>query len=145
MVNNEKDRSGRGNPEEKLILIVDDDESVWDLHNYIVSKEGFRVEKAADGKEAVEKARLLCPALIILDLMLPKAGGFEVLRELQEGDTSGIPIVLVSGRHMDRSTFEMLKRESNVKEFLEKPVKAPVLTALLHTMLNTCPSMRVLR
>ena len=97
MVNNEKDRSGRGNPEEKLILIVDDDESVWDLHNYIVSKEGFRVEKAADGKEAVEKARLLCPALIILDLMLPKRNGFAILEEIKKNpDIASIPVLILS-------------------------------------------------
>ena len=42
--------------------------------------------------------------------MLPKYGGYEVLRELQDGDTADIPIVIVTGRCSDRSTLEMIKR-----------------------------------
>lgn len=139
MLNNEKDLPGFGNPDEKLILIVEDDDSVWDLLYYIVRKEGFKTEKASDGKEALDKARTLHPQLILLDLMLPKFGGWEILRELQEGDTSNIPIVIVSSRSLDRSTLEMLKQEPNVKDFLEKPVKSQVLTALLHALLKTRP------
>src|SRR3989338_7328338 len=142
MVNNEKNRPGFGNPEEKLILIVEDDDSVWDLLYYIVRREGFKTEKASDGKEALDKARTLHPQLILLDLMLPKCGGFEIARELQEGDTLNIPIVIVSSRSMDRSTLEMLKQEPNVKDFLEKPVKSQVLAALLHTLLKTRPPIK---
>lgn len=139
MESNEKDRPGFGNSEEKLILIVEDDDSVWDLLYYIVRREGFKTEKASDGKEALDKARTLHPQLILLDLMLPKFGGFEIARELQEGDTANIPIVIVSSRNLDRSTLEMLKQEPNVKDFLEKPVKTQVLTALLHSLLKTRP------
>lgn len=142
MADNEKDRPGSGNPEEKLILIVEDDDSVWDLLYYIVRKEGFKTEKASDGKEALDKARLLHPQLILLDLMLPKFGGWEILRELQEGDTSDIPIVIVSSRNLDRSTSEMLKQEPNVKDFIEKPVKSQVLAALLHMLLKTRPPVK---
>ena len=139
MANNEKDLAGRGDPGEKLILIVDDDESILDLFHYTVRKEGFKVEQASDGEEALNKARLLRPGLILLDLMLPKFGGFEILRELQEGDTADIPIVIVSNRHLDHSTLEMLKREPNVKDFVDKLVKPEALAALLHTLLKTRP------
>lgn len=139
MTEHKKHCHDSGDPEEKLIIIVDDDESVWDMLNYVVQKEGFIVEKASDGQEAIDKTRLLRPALILLDLMLPKCGGFEVLRELQDGDTADIPVVLVSGRCMDRSTLEMIKREPNVKDFIEKPVKPQILAALLHTLLKTKP------
>ena len=142
MATDEKDLHGFGNPEEKLILIVDDDESIWDLLYYIVRREGFRTEKASDGKEALEKVRLLHPELILLDLMLPKCGGFEIVRELQDGDTVNIPIILLSSRPMDRTTLEVLKQEPNVKEFMEKPVKSQVLAALLHTLLKTRPSIK---
>ncbi|MCX5786606.1 MAG: response regulator [Elusimicrobia bacterium] len=129
-------------PGEQLILIVDDDESVRDLLDFVVRKEGFRVEKAVDGEEALAKAKALHPQLILLDLMLPKFGGFEILRELQGDDTSDIPIVIVTGRYTDRSTSEMIKQEPNVKDFLEKPVKPPVLSSLLHTLLKTRPSVK---
>lgn len=142
MANNGKDRPGSGNPGEKLILIVEDDDSVWDLLYYIVRREGFKTEKASDGKEALDKTRLLHPELILLDLMLPRCGGFEIARELQTGDTADIPIVMVSSRSMDRSTLEMFKQEPNIKDFLEKPVKSQVLAALLHTLLKTRPPVK---
>lgn len=139
MENTQKHYAGRANPGEKTILIVDDDESVWDLLFFIVSREGFKVENAEDGTEALNKARLLRPDLIILDLMLPKAGGFETLRALQEADTAAIPIIVVTSRSLDSSTSEMMRREPNVREFLEKPVKPQALGALLHGILNTRP------
>jgi len=124
---------------EKLILIVDDDESVRDLLEFIVKKEGFRVETASDGQEAIEKAKKLFPDLILLDLMLPRYGGFEILRELQGDETSKIPIIIITGRYTDRSTSEMIKQEINVVEFIEKPVKTNVLAATLHKILKTTP------
>lgn len=142
MANKKKDLPDCGNPEEKLILIVDDDETILDWLYYIVSKEGFKVEQAADGEEALDKARLLCPGLILLDLMLPKCGGIEVLRALQEGKTSAIPIVIVSNSRLDKATSETLRQEPNVKDFVDKLVKPEALAALLHTLLKTCPPVK---
>lgn len=122
---------------DKLILIVDDDRGVRELLQIIVEKEGFKVVMAEDGAEALEKARTLAPHLILLDLMLPKSGGFEVVHELQGDETGNIPIVIMTGRFMDQSTAELIKRESNVKEYLEKPLKTAALAALLHRLLNT--------
>jgi len=107
-----------------------------------VGKEGFKVEQAADGEDALDKARRLRPGLILLDLMLPKFGGIEVLRELQEEKTSDIPIVIVSNSHLDNATWEMLKQEPNVKDFINKLVKPEALAALLHTLLKTCPPVK---
>lgn len=131
------DTIGPGAPAAKLVLIVDDDDSVMELFDFTVRKEGFGTEKATTGDEAIKKARLLLPALILLDLMLPTRGGFEVLRELQDGDTAAIPIVPVTGRHMDQSTLEMIKQEPNVKGFLAKPVQPQALASLLHALLKT--------
>ena len=136
------ENTGFENPGEKLILVVDDDESVRDLLDFIVRKEGFKVEKASDGEEALGKAKSLHPDLVLLDLMLPKFGGFEILRELQGDDTSDIPIVIITGRYTDRSTSEMIKQEPNVKDFIEKPLKPQVLSALLHTLLKTRPPVK---
>ena len=134
------ENSAFGRPADKLVLIVDDDESVRELIEFIVKKEGFRIEKAADGEEALQKARAVNPDLILLDLMLPKYGGFEILRELQADETSGIPIVIITGRYTDRSTSDMIKQEPNVREFIEKPVKPQILTSLLHKLLRTQPA-----
>lgn len=128
-----------GNPGDKLVLIVDDDNSVLELIEFMVKKEGFRVEKAVDGAEALQKIQELHPDLVLLDLMLPRYGGFEILRQVQVGETANIPIVVITGRYTDHSTSEMIRQESNVVEFIEKPIKLPVLSALLHRILKTQP------
>ena len=127
------------NPGDKLVLIVDDDDAVRDLLAFVVMKEGFKAEKVSDGELALKKARELMPDLMLLDLMLPHCGGFEILRQLQTGETSAIPIIMITGRYMDHSTSEMIRRESNVVDYLEKPVNPAVLSALLHKILKTCP------
>jgi two-component system phosphate regulon response regulator PhoB len=126
-------------PKEKLVLLVDDDESILDLLEHVVKKEGFRVERAADGQEAIRKVEAVCPDLIVLDFMLPGLGGFEVLKELQIGDARTIPVVVITGRRIDRQTVEMVRQESNVKEFLEKPIKPVLLASMIHRILQTRP------
>ena len=134
--------SGYTNPADKLVLIVDDDDAVRDLIEFVIKKEGFKVDKAADGEEALQKARQISPDLILLDLMLPKFGGFEILRELQNDETVNIPIVIITGRYTDRSTSYMIKQEPNVKDFIEKPVKPQALAAVVHKLLKTQPPIK---
>jgi len=133
------DNPAPGADKGKLILIIDDDESVCELLEFMVVKEGFRAETALDGEEGIHKVRELLPDLVILDLMLPRYGGFEVLREMQTGATAEIPIVVVTGRYTDRSTAEMIRQESNVMDFLEKPIRPAVLAMSLHKILKTTP------
>lgn len=128
-----------GDPGEKLILLVDDDASLLDLIEHVVKKEGFRTERAVDGSEALRKADALQPDLIILDLMLPGLGGYEVARELQAGGNGSIPLIVVTGRQMDRKQVEMIRMESNVKEFMPKPLRPAVLSTTIHAMLKTRP------
>lgn len=126
-------------PKEKLVLIVDDDESILDLLEHVVKKEGFRVDRAVDGPEAVRKAQALKPDLLVLDFMLPGIGGFEVLKELQKEETGGIGILVITGRHMQRQTIDMIKLEPNVREFVEKPIRPAVFSTTLHRILKTRP------
>ncbi len=121
---------------EKLVLVVDDDDSVREMLEFIVKKEGYRAETAVDGEDGIAKAEKLSPDLIILDLMLPRYGGFELLRRLQSGEQSRIPIVVVTGRYTDRSTADLIRQESNVAEFLEKPVKPAVLGAAISRIIG---------
>lgn len=119
----------------KLVLIIDDDDGVRELLTFLVKKEGYRAESAVDGEEGYLKAEKLRPDLILLDLMMPRYGGFEVLRQLQSGELTKIPIVVVTGRYTDRSTADMIRQESNVVDFLEKPLKPNVLGATLARLL----------
>lgn len=142
MVQSEQNQSqtgGAGDASGKTVLVVDDDDAVLELLEMVVQKEGFRSVTATDGQEALDKVAATKPDLILLDLMLPRYGGFEVLRRLQSGETAHIPIVVVTGFYTDRSTAEMIRQESNVVEFLEKPVKPLQLANVLHKILMTRP------
>ncbi len=126
-------------PGQKLVLLVDDDESLLDLMEHVVKKEGFRTDRAEDGPEALRKIQALNPDIIILDMMLPGMGGYEVLRQLQAVGCGDIPIIIVTGRHMDAQGIELIRQEPNVKEFMEKPVRPAVLASTLHRLLRTQP------
>ncbi|MEK7384310.1 MAG: response regulator [Elusimicrobiota bacterium] len=107
---------------EKLILVIDDDEGVRDLLSFAVKKEGYRIETAEDGDVGLRQVLSLRPDLLILDLMLPRYGGFELLRELQGGDCAKMPIIVVTGRYTDRSTTDLIRQEPNVVALMEKPI-----------------------
>lgn len=129
-------------PSSKLILLVDDDESLLDLMEHVVKKEGFRTERAADGQEALRKVAALNPDLIVLDFMLPGMGGYEALRELQARGAGDVPIIVVTGRVMDGQSVDLVRQEPNVKEFLQKPVRPANLALALHRILGTQPGSR---
>ena len=55
------------------------------------------------------------------------------------GDARSTPIIIITGRRIDRQTVDMVRQESNVKEFLEKPIKTAILAAMLHRIMRTRP------
>ena len=120
----------------RLVLVVDDDEDIRELLATLVRNAGWRVETAEDGAEGERKAFALKPDLIVLDLMLPRYGGFELLKQLQGSELSRVPIVIVTGRYMDSSTVDMIRQESNVVELLEKPVKTARFIRALQRILS---------
>ena len=126
-------------PKTKLVLIIEDDGPSRELLELTVKTEGFQVDSAASGTEGVKKADARTPDLIILDFMLPGMSGYEVAKELQMGDARAVPIFIVTGRRLDRVSADQLRTEPNVKEYIEKPVKPPVLASLMHRALRTQP------
>jgi CheY-like chemotaxis protein len=133
------DELPKGKPGDKLVMLVDDDESLLDLMEHVVKAEGFRTDRAEDGPEALRKIQALNPDIIILDMMLPGMGGYEVLRQLQAAGCGDIPIIIVTGRAMDPAGVDLIRQESNVKDFMEKPVRPAMVAATLHRLLNTQP------
>lgn len=82
---------------EKCILVVEDSDEIRELLGLVLEAEGYRVVALEDGREVVDTARELQPALITLDLALPGKDGWAIVRELQDDDaTSGIPILVIS-------------------------------------------------
>ena len=110
------------------ILIVDDDEALRSLFRLSMEPQGFAVEEAADGIEGIKKAQASAPALIVLDLMMPRLSGVEVLHRLQDLGLDRIPVIIVTAYSREVSE-EILRRESNVVEFIEKPIKYAELAA----------------
>lgn len=124
----------------KLVLIVDDDETLLDLMTHLLKSEGFRTERATDGIEALRKVEALKPDAILLDFMLPEMGGLEAARELTRRGFGHTPIVAITGRQMNEESMEAVRAEKNIREFLLKPVKTAEVAALLHRMLGTEPA-----
>ncbi|MFY2563018.1 ATP-binding protein, partial [Corallococcus terminator] len=117
------------------ILLVDDNA---DLRSYVSGLLGRRfshVETAMNGQEALERARLQPPDLILSDVMMPVMDGFGLVRELRaDPRTRTIPIILLSARAGDESTVEGLS--SGADDYLVKPFSARELIARVRTQLE---------
>lgn len=83
--------------EAKRIMIVDDDMTLRELYEERVKAEGYTIISASDGEEAFEKALKEKPDLILLDIMMPKINGIDVMKMLREKDeTKDIPIIILT-------------------------------------------------
>ncbi len=102
------------------ILVVDDEPDAVELVEFNLKSNGYDVSTAADGEEALEKARSLIPDLIILDLMLPEVDGMEVCKILRRDQrTRGIPIIMLTAKaaEIDR----VLGLELGADDYVTKP------------------------
>jgi DNA-binding response OmpR family regulator len=102
------------------ILVVDDEPDAVELIEFNLKAAGFQVTTAADGAEALKKARAVLPALIILDLMLPEVDGLEVCKILRRDQrTSAIPIIMLTAKaaEIDR----VLGLELGADDYVTKP------------------------
>jgi CheY-like chemotaxis protein len=125
-------------PSKKKVFVVDDDDAIVSLFKTALELEGFNVRTGRDGRNFLARALEYQPDLIIADLMMPAGGGYELIRTLQSDPlTSSIPIVLVTGSHLDASTQAMMKMESNLAFYLEKPVRPESLMLKVHSLLKT--------
>ena len=102
------------------ILVVDDEPDALELIQYNLKAAGYDVVTAADGEEALKKARASQPALVILDVMLPEVDGLEVCKTLRrEPTTSSIPIIMLTAKaaEIDR----VLGLELGADDYVTKP------------------------
>lgn len=104
---------------QKLVLLVEDDQFLQKILRQRLTEEGVQVEVAGDGEAALKAIRELKPSLVLLDLILPKKNGFEVLAELRkESAFAKLPVVVLSnlGQQEDKEHMEAL----GVKDYLVK-------------------------
>ncbi len=114
------------------ILIIDDDEELCELVSEYLTVEGFATESVNDGESGLERAASGNYDLAILDVMLPKMNGFEVLRELRK--RSDVPILMLTARGDDMERIVGL--ESGADDYLPKPFNPRELAARLRAILR---------
>lgn len=117
-------------PEDKLILVVDDEPNVREYMAMILADAGFQVETAGDGLEALEKIRGRKPDFISLDLLMPRMSGHKLLYELKrDPDLAPIPTLIVTAHAQDelgeKDLQDLLDNRvmSGPGTYLEKPVQ----------------------
>ncbi|MGE0862537.1 MAG: response regulator transcription factor [Vicinamibacterales bacterium] len=114
------------------ILVVDDDDRTVETVSMYLSHAGFDVVTCGDGKRALELVREQPPALVVLDLMLPGASGFDVCRELRR--ESAVPIVMLTARATEDDTLQGLGIGAD--DYLTKPFSPRELVARVHAVLR---------
>ncbi len=117
----------------KKILLVEDEEIIIDLLQRKLQKEGYEVSVARDGEEGLKVMREVKPDLILLDIVMPKMGGFEVMEEMaKEPDLKKIPVIVISNSgqpvELDRAQELgakdwLIKTEFDPQEVIDKVVK----------------------
>jgi two-component system, OmpR family, response regulator RegX3 len=119
-------------PEAPLILVVDDEQSYRDALRIALEREGFRVEVAADGTEAIARFDAVRPALVLLDVMLPRISGIDVCRELRS--RSQVPIIMVTARNAEIDAVVGL--EVGADDYVTKPFRLRELVARVRAALR---------
>jgi DNA-binding response OmpR family regulator len=116
-----------------LILLVDDEPSIIQLSQMYLEREGFRIDSVRDGEAALGAVERLHPALVVLDVMLPKLDGFEVCKRLRasQKDTA---ILMLTAR--DEDIDKILGLELGADDYLTKPFNPRELVARVKAILR---------
>lgn len=117
------------------ILVVDDEPDAIELIGFNLKSAGYEVITAEDGNEALKKARVFLPSLILLDLMIPEVDGLEVCKILRrDPHTAGIPIIMVTAKaaELDR----ILGLELGANDYVTKPFSPRELVLRVKNLLS---------
>jgi len=117
----------------KKILIVEDEDVIADLIQKKLSKEGYEVSRAKDGVEGLEKMKEIKPDLILLDVVMPKMGGFEMMEKMNKTpklkrisvviiSNSGQPLELDRAKKLGAKDW-LIKTEFDPQEVVDKVIK----------------------
>jgi twitching motility two-component system response regulator PilH len=104
----------------KRVLVVDDSPTDLKIISSLLQGKGYEVITAVDGEDALEKAAVSRPPLVVCDVILPKKNGFQVCRQLKTTpDTQNIKVILVTSKSQDSDRFWGLKQGAD--EYITKP------------------------
>lgn len=117
------------------ILLVDDEPDILEILEYNLSAEGYQVEKAKNGLEALEKATEWKPHLVLLDVMMPQMDGIETCEQLRKKpNLPNLAIVFLTARSEDYSQVAGL--EAGADDYITKPIKPKVLVSKIKAILR---------
>lgn len=114
------------------ILVVDDERPIAEIIKYNLQKEGFEVQTAYDGEEAIKMVHKMNPELIILDIMLPKKNGFEVLKEIRMEYV--MPVIMLTAKEEENDKITGL--ELGADDYITKPFSNKELIARVRANLR---------
>ncbi|MDA8641175.1 response regulator transcription factor [Flavobacteriaceae bacterium] len=108
------------------ILIVDDDPDIIEILRYNLSLAGYKVKAASNGKEAIKKAKIFIPEIILLDVMMPEMDGIEACRLIREiPSLNNSRIIFLSARNEDYTQLSAF--DAGADDYISKPVKPKIL------------------
>lgn len=115
------------------VLVVDDEPDILDLLKYNLEREGYEVEVASNGEEALKKANVFKPELILLDIMMPKMDGVETCRQLREMPSMvDAYIIFLTARAEEYS--EVAAFDVGADDYLNKPIKPRALMSRINAL-----------
>lgn len=118
------------------ILLADDDRDLVDMLRYVFQRDGYAVATAFDGQAALSAFQGEAPDLIVLDLMMPKRSGLEVLQDIRR--TSKIPIIILTSLGDEENTVNAL--EGGADDYLAKPFRPRELRSRVKALLRRASS-----
>ena len=118
-----------------LVLVVEDEESFVDALTLGLTREGFRVEVATDGVEALARFEAAPPDVVLLDVMLPRLSGIDVCRELRS--RSSVPILMLTAKTAEIDAVVGL--EVGADDYITKPYRLRELVARIRAVLRRVP------
>ncbi len=123
----------KGNKPNQKILVVDDEGDILELLKYNLTKEGYEVKTASDGKSGVDIAKTFNPDLILLDIMMPKQDGVETCRQLRDmPDLQHTFIIFLTARSEEYS--EVAAFDVGADDYITKPIKPRALMSRINAL-----------
>jgi two-component system, OmpR family, phosphate regulon response regulator PhoB len=118
-----------------MVLVVEDEASLVTMLRYNLEKQGFRVEEAADGQEALTRIAETQPDLVLLDWMLPVVSGIEVCRQIRRRPaTRELPVIMLTARTEDQDAVRALN--TGADDYVTKPFNLDSLLARMRALLR---------
>lgn len=118
-----------------LVLVVEDEAAIATLLRYNLEKQGFRVDEATDGQEALTRISEQKPDLVLLDWMLPTLSGIEVCRQIRRRhETRDLPVIMVTARSEDQDAVRALN--TGADDYVSKPFSVDALMARIRALLR---------